>query len=245
MSYHRVLPPLPVAPHKDLNPDIEIQYFPFLRPSVMPNQATNQALKSTTTKQISQFSENPCLKRETTSPSTDSLEDEEEPPKRARSSSPTFISRENNQQARRPSMPFESKVSPASLQGESPTSEVCLCQPDPKVPRPRNGMLSLNILIDLNVDVVSQLSNMNINLLKEVVAKSVNSIHSLSTASSIGCRRAESRSLKSGNLQSDRRTLEGVVSRGSNSLETSRRRKPCPKTFGRPSLTCDKSSKRN
>lgn len=86
---------------------------------------------------------------------------------------------------------------------------------------------------------------MNIKLLEEVVAKSVNSIYPLSTASSISCRRAESRSLKSRNLQSDRRTLEDVASRGSNSLETSRRRKPCPKTFVRNSLTCDKFSKRN
>lgn len=77
------------------------------------------------------------------------MEDEEEPPKRARSSSPTLISRENSQ------MPSDSKESPASLQGESPTSEVCLCQPDPKVPRPRNGMLPSNILSDLDFDVVS------------------------------------------------------------------------------------------
>lgn len=77
------------------------------------------------------------------------MEDEEEPPKRARSSSPTLISRENSQ------MPSDSKESPASLQEESPTSEVCLCQPDPKVPRPRNGMLSSNILSDFDFDGVS------------------------------------------------------------------------------------------
>lgn len=149
MSYHRVLPPLPVAPLNDQNPDIAIQYFPFLRRTAMANQATSQAAKSNTTKQSSQISENPGVKRETTSPSTDSMEDEEEPPKRARSSSPTLISREHSQ------MPSDSKESPASLQGESPTSEVCLCQPDPKVPRPRNGMLSSNILSAFDFDVVS------------------------------------------------------------------------------------------
>lgn len=147
MSYHRVLPPLPVAPLNGHNPEVASQYFPFLRPSVMTDQATIQASKSNTTKQSSLISENLGLKRETTSPSTESLEDEEESPKRARSSSPTFISRENSQQVRRrPSMPSESKGGPALLQGESPTSEVCLCQPDPKVPRPRNGMLSLDFL---------------------------------------------------------------------------------------------------
>lgn len=245
MSYHRVLPPLPVAPLNDYNPDIAIQYFSFLRPSVMTNQATNQASESNMTRQSSQISANHSLKRETTSSSTDSLEDEEEPPKRARSSSPTFISRENNQQVRTPPMPTESEEGPALLQGESPIGEVCLCQPDPKVPRPRNGMLSSNILFDLDFNVVYQLSNMNIKPLEGVVAKSINSIHSLSTASSISCRRAESGSLKSRNLQSDRRTLEDVASRGSNSLETSRRRKLCPKTFDRPPLTCDKFSKRN
>lgn len=68
-------------------------------------------------------------------------------------------------------MPSESKESPALLQGESPTSEVCLCQPDPKVPRPRNGKLSLNDLFDLELYVISQLSRMNIKLLEEEVAK--------------------------------------------------------------------------
>lgn len=149
MSYHRVLPPLPVAPLNEHNPDIAVQYFPFLRRTAMTSQATGQASKSNTTKQSSQISENPGLKRETTSSSADSMEDEEEPPKRARSSSPTLISRENSQ------MPSDSKESPASLQGESPTSEVCLCQPDPKVPRPRNGMLSSNILFGFGFDVVS------------------------------------------------------------------------------------------
>lgn len=149
MSYHRVLPPLPVAPLNDHSPYTAIQYFPFLRRTAMTNQATNQASKSNTTKHRSQISENPGLKRETTSPSTDSMEDEEEPPKRVRSSSPTLISRENSR------MPSDSKESPASLQGESPTSEICLCQPDPKVPRPRNGMLSSNILSDFDLDVVS------------------------------------------------------------------------------------------
>lgn len=147
MSYHRVLPPLPVTPLNDHYPDIAIQYVPFLRPSVMTSQATIQASKSYTTKQSSPISEDPGLKRQTISSSTDSLEDEEEPPKRARSSSPTFISRENSQQVRRPSMPSESKESPAVLQGESPTSEVCLCQPDPKVPRPRNGIFFLEFPI--------------------------------------------------------------------------------------------------
>lgn len=173
MSYHRVLPPLPVVPLNDHNPDIAIQYVPYLRPNVMTNQATNQTSKSNTTKQSSQISEHPGLKRETTSSSTDSLEDEEEPPKRARSSSPTFISRENSHQVRRPSMPSESKESPVLLQGESPTSEVCLCQPDPKVPRPRNGMLSFNILFNLKFDIVSQLSNMNIKMLEEVAKSTI------------------------------------------------------------------------
>lgn len=151
MSYHRVLPPLPVAPLNDQNPDIAIQYFPFLRRTAMTNQATNQAAKSNTTKQSSQISEMAGVKRETTSPSTDSMEDEEGPPKRARSSSPTLISRENSHSQ----MPSDSKESPGSLQGESPTSEVCLCQPDPKVPRPRNGMRSPNILSGFDFDVVS------------------------------------------------------------------------------------------
>lgn len=149
MSYHRVLPPLPAAPLNDHNPYTAIYYFPFLRRTAMTNQATDQASKSNTTKHSSHISENPSLKRETTSPSTDSMEDEEESPKRARSSSPTLISREISQ------MPSDSKESPASLQGESPTSEICLCQPDPKVPRPRNGMLSSKLLSDFDLDVVS------------------------------------------------------------------------------------------
>lgn len=203
MSYHRVLPPLPVAPLNGHNLDVASQYFPFLRPSVMANQATTQASKSNTTKTSSPTSENPRQKQETTSPSTDSLEDEEEPPERARSSSLTLISKGNSQQERRkPSISSGSKESPASLQGESPTSEVCLCQPDPKIPRPRNRMLSLNLLFDF--DVVSQLSNMNIKLWEEKLAKSINSLYSLSTTSSISSRRTESRSLKSRNLQSDR-----------------------------------------
>lgn len=148
MSYHRVLPPLPVAPLHDHNPYTAIQYFPFLHRTAMTNQATSQASKSNTTKHSSQILENPGLKRETTSPSTDSMEDEEESPKRARSTSPKLISRENSQ------MPSDSKESPASLHGESPTSGICLCQPDPKVPRPRNGMLSSNILSDFDLDIV-------------------------------------------------------------------------------------------
>lgn len=248
MSYHRVLPPLPIAPLNGHNPDVASQEFSFLRPSVMTNQATIQASKSNATKQSSLISENLGLKRETTSPSTESLEDEEESPKRARSSSPTFVSKENSQQVRgRPSMRSESKEGPTLLQGESPTSEVCLCQPDPKVPRPRNGMLSLNFLFlfDFNFDFVSQLSRMNLKLLEEELAKWINSIHSLSTASSISSRRAESRPLKSRYFQSHRRTLEVVILRSSNPLEKSRRGRPCSKTFVRPSLTWDKFSKRN
>ncbi len=137
MSYYRALPPLSISPVNSHTPVLVHQQYPFTCPKAM----TNQAFKANDPKQPSLTSKKTLPlepARPYSSPGVGSPDDDVECPKiRARSSSPTLISRESNQFAERTSS-SASKDSAASWQGESPCG-VCLCQPDPKVPRPRNG----------------------------------------------------------------------------------------------------------
>ena len=88
---------------------------------------------------------------------------------------------------------------------ESP-SQVCLCQPDPKVPRPRNGMASM-------IWVTEQVRGS-----RKACADRC-SVHPLPPASSGGCRSQEPRPRKPGNLEDYRRLLEDGIGRHQDALE--------------------------
>ena len=73
--------------------------------------------------------------------------------------------------------------------GQPPEAQgYCLCQPEPKIPRPRNGKSSHGYHKD--------------------IANKVNSLHSLSSAPASQCSPTESRPSESGHLQDHRRTME-------------------------------------
>ena len=134
MSYHRVLPPPPALANQNRARSWVIEPEALLQPIPMANDKANEDSKKSKSPASSEKSSSPAAER--VSPSVESLEDYEDPPKTRRRSSSQASSGDNpHLQRGLPSMP---KASPMSWQGESP-SQICLCQPDPKVPRPRNG----------------------------------------------------------------------------------------------------------
>lgn len=137
MSYHRVLPPPPALANQNRAGSWIIEPEALLQPRKMTNQKTYGGANKNRSPTSSEKSSSPAAER--VSPSIESLEKFEDPPKARKRSSSQASDGENFQLQRR--LPSISKASTVSLQGESP-SQICLCQPDPKVPRPRNGTQS-------------------------------------------------------------------------------------------------------
>lgn len=134
MSYHRVLPPPPAFANQNRARSWVLEPEALLQPRKMTIDKTKDGSKKCESPALSEKSSSPAAER--VSPSAESLEDYEDPPKARTRSSSQASNGENHQLQRR--LPSISKASAMSWQGESP-SQICLCQPDPKVPRPRNG----------------------------------------------------------------------------------------------------------
>ena len=134
MSYHRVLP-LPEPLHSNLTPRCR-QADDLLQHKIMTNDKDSTTPKRARSPVSSHQSSSPVIDKAPSSPITSSLEDNVDSQKgRARAASQA-----SSIERRR--LPSISKA----FQLESP-SDICLCQPDPKVPRPRNGMQAYPYLI--------------------------------------------------------------------------------------------------
>ena len=203
MSYHRVLPPPPALANRNRARSWVLEPEALLQPRTMTIEKTDDDGGEGKSPALSEKCSSPAAER--VSPSVESLEDYEDPP-RARTRSSSQASNAENLQLRR-RLPSISKASPMSWQGESP-SQICLCQPDPKVPRPRNGTQVIFIHShDLPDSCVVKF------LLSSLIFGSFTciSFHSLPPTSSSHRSLTESRSCKSGNLKSDWGPLEIIT----------------------------------
>ena len=127
MSYHRVLPPPSPATQKISSWGVEADSL--LRHKIMPTEDASDLNNKKKSLTPSQKPSSPEGDNSISSPGIESLEDYVvSPTARARSSSP--ISSESHRRG--------SNLTPIPWQGE-PSSLICLCQPEPKIPRPRNG----------------------------------------------------------------------------------------------------------
>ena len=149
MSYHRVLP-VPGPLQSNLRPgQSEPQSLPQHDRASMANEKATTTSKRGRSPVSPHRSPSPVADRAQTSPRSTSLEDYVDSPKdRARAGSQVS-------NGGRPRLPSISKAWPV----ESP-SDICLCQPDPKVPRPRNGT-QLFLIMGIT-HFVSDLFNMRI-----------------------------------------------------------------------------------
>lgn len=129
MSYHRVLPPPPALAIQDPS-SWNVEPDSLLRHKIMTTETAKNSISKTKSLTPSQKALLPEGEKAVYSPGLESLEDYIDTPQvRARSSSQ--ISNESHQR--------ETRLPSVSLQDETP-DQICLCQPDPKIPRPRNGM---------------------------------------------------------------------------------------------------------
>lgn len=137
MSFHRVLPLLPALSDQALRDRWAIQPDTLVSSKIMPDETPKTAAsenKSPTPAPRS--SSSPPEEGDQKSPGEESLEDYESPKLRTLSLSQAARAGTRPSRADQSSTPRKSVVE--KWQEDSPSS-ICLCQPDPKVPRPRNG----------------------------------------------------------------------------------------------------------
>ena len=137
MSFHRVLPPLPALSDQALRDRWAIQPDTLISSRTMPDETSEAAASQdkSPTPALRNFS-SPPEEAVQKSPGEESLEDYESPKHRTHSLSQAARVGNRPSRADQPSVPRKSVVD--KWQEDSPSS-ICLCQPDPKVPRPRNG----------------------------------------------------------------------------------------------------------
>lgn len=146
MSYDRVLPPLPAFRAPVVAASNTLGLHSLRRHRIMTHQSSN-AIADRTRSLASQKRSPPAPAKGLASPDEESREDYEGSPMiRSRRSSQASNGESRQVKQRVPSV---SKANAVSWQDESP-SQICLCQPDPKVPRPRNGMSACDSSIYLS-----------------------------------------------------------------------------------------------
>ena len=140
MSFHRVLPLLPVLSNEALRDRWATKPDTLLSSRIMPDDSNPE--DGVASKNSEAFS---TSTKKSPSPPDDqgpsSIGDEEELESYRSSNYPTRALSQTPDAGSRPSKTVEKSSTDEALdgwQGESPSS-ICLCQPDPKVPRPRNG----------------------------------------------------------------------------------------------------------
>ena len=134
MSYDRVLPPLPAFRAPVVTAPSTLGSHSLRHHKIMTIQSSDAITERTRSPASSQKRSSPTQAKSSASPEEGSPEDYED--------SPMLQSRRSSQASNGESQQVEKSlpsVSKVSWQEESP-SQICLCQPDPKVPRPRNGM---------------------------------------------------------------------------------------------------------
>lgn len=138
MSFHRVLPLPPALSDQALRDRWAIQPDTLLSSRIMPDETTRAAASEhhqspTPAPRSSSSPPEDAVQR---SPGEESLEDYESPKLRTQSLSQAARTSNRSSTVDQSSLPRKSVVE--KWQDDSPSS-ICLCQPDPKVPRPRNG----------------------------------------------------------------------------------------------------------
>ncbi len=146
MSYHRVLPPPPAL----ANPDLTRHGRPT-RDTLLQNRFMADVTSKTNQSRGQVNVPRPCpssrhlTNSRDTSPQLSECSEEDVPTSpNTRSRSSANIPDEDG----KPLQPNVDAVSDDTTRWNAPSS-ICLCQPDPKVPRPRNGMyLAAEVLRD-------------------------------------------------------------------------------------------------
>lgn len=156
MSFHRVLP---LLSDQALRDQWAIQPDTLISSKIMPDKTTRAAAsenKSPTPPPRSLSS--PPEEEVQRSPGEESLEDYESPKQRTHSLSQAVKTSNRSSRTDQSSLPRKSVVE--SWQEDSPSS-ICLCQPDPKVPRPRNGTCTIVVtrIISLLFTVATYLNS--------------------------------------------------------------------------------------
>lgn len=143
MSFHRVLPLLPALSDQALRDRWAIQPDTLKSSKIMPDETPKTAASEiqSPTPATRSFS-SPPEEGGQRSPGEESLEDYESPKHRTHSLSQAARTGDRHSRADQSSAPRKSVVE--KWQEDSPSS-ICLCQPDPKVPRPRNGICTIFI----------------------------------------------------------------------------------------------------
>lgn len=137
MSFHRVLPLLPALSDQALRDRWAIQPDTLISSKIMPDETTKAAASEHKSPNPAPRSlSSPPEEGVQKSPAEDPLEDYESPKHRTHSLSQAARTGTRPSRADQSSVPRKSVVE--KWQEDSPSS-ICLCQPDPKVPRPRNG----------------------------------------------------------------------------------------------------------
>lgn len=132
MSYHRILPPPSLATQDISSWDVEPDSL--LRHKIMPTEAANNLNNRNKSLTSFQKPSSPEGDKARSSPGVESLEDYVDSPPARASSSSQISSEGHRRDSNRSSNPW---------QGDS-SNLICLCQPEPKIPRPRNGKSGLS-----------------------------------------------------------------------------------------------------
>lgn len=136
MSYHRVLPRPSALSNEDLATRWAAGADSLKSARIMTNERSNSAYLKNGQIPASSTADSDPQKSFITTP---------EPENQDAISSPEHRESVPEQDNRDPAPARVRKSAPSNIdtwQGETP-SQICLCQPDPKVPRPRNGMNDL------------------------------------------------------------------------------------------------------
>ena len=134
MSFHRVLPLLPSLSNEALRYRWATKPDPLLSSKIMPNDSNTEEATPRDNELPKAVSP---PEHQGPSPAAEEVENYQSPQYPGSSLSQTSDAHARS----RPPKTIEKTSSDEALdrwQGESPSS-ICLCQPDPKVPRPRNG----------------------------------------------------------------------------------------------------------
>ncbi len=198
MSFHRVLPLLPALSDQALRDQWAIQPDTLISSKIMPDETNKAAANENKSPNPAPRSfSSPPEEGAQRSPGDESLEDYESPKHRTHSLSQVAGTGNRLSRADQSSVPKKSVVE--NWQDDSPSS-ICLCQPDPKVPRPRNG--TSTIILHASLLLLPYMCFPRCHLIWFGLSSDIfsYSFYPLPPASPTGCCRPEPRSCKSRNL---------------------------------------------